>query len=684
MPSSVRTMTLQRIRNIGIVAHVDAGKTTLSERILLYTGRIRDAGEVHLGTTTLDYDESERDKGITITAATVRCEWADHAIHLVDTPGHVDFTIEVERSLRVMDGVVVVLDGVAGVEPQTETVWRQARTHGLPALLFINKLDRPGASFRRCLDAVSERLGVTVAPIALPIVDDDDGVVGLVDLVEEQLLRWTDDSGTKLVREDVPSELAAAVRAERERLVESLALHAPSVLDRYLAGTLDVDSVRAELRHQAIEGRIVPALGGSALRNRGVQPLLDAVVAYLPSPLDRGPVESLEGDACRPPERSAPLSALCFKVVHDRHGSLAYVRVYSGVLREGDTVRSSRGGDTRVGRLVRLFADKREATSIVSTGEVAAIVGGEWVTGDTLCDPAHPIVLEPIRSPDPVVVRAIEPKTSADRDKLGVALRRLLVEDPSLQLHSDTETGQTLLAGMGELHLEIAVERLARDHRVHVQVGRPRVAYRETVQSIVEHEVKLKKQSGGPGQFAHIVIELGPGATGAGLQFEDRTVGGCVPQGFVSAVEKGLQDAMTQGPLGFPLVDVSVSLLGGSYHSNDSHDRDFQRVGAQALLEGAKLAAPVLLEPWMSLDVSVPSDSLGDVLGDLASRRGRVLGMESEADRQILRAEVPLAETFGYAARLASLSHGRGTHSLQPCRYEPVPSELVSKALAAA
>ena len=677
-------MTLQRIRNIGIVAHVDAGKTTLSERILLYTGRIRDAGEVHLGTATLDYDPKEQAMGITITAATVRCEWADHVIHLVDTPGHVDFTIEVERSLRVMDGVVVVLDGVAGVEPQTETVWRQARSHGLPAILFVNKLDRPGASFRRCLDEVASRLGVPVAPIALPIVDDDEGVVGLVDLVGGRFLRWADAAGTELVVEDVPSHVQGALHQERERLVEALALHAPAILDRYLGGSLDADALRAELRHQALEGRVVPALGGSALRNRGVQPLLDAVVAYLPSPIDRGPVESLEGDSCRPPEKSAPLSALCFKVVHDRHGSLAYVRVYSGVLREGDTVRSSRGGETRVGRLVHLFADKREATSTVSTGEVAGILGGEWVTGDTLSDPAHPIVLAPIRSPEPVVVRAIEPKTSADRDKLGVALRRLLVEDPSLQLRSDTETGQTLLAGMGELHLEIAVERLARDHRAHVHVGRPRVAYRETVRSIVEHEVKLKKQSGGPGQFAHVVIELGPAEVGAGLVFEDRTVGGCVPKGFVSATEKGLHDALTRGPLGFPMVDVAVSLLGGSFHAKDSHDRDFQRVGAQALFEAAQLASPVLLEPWMSLDVIVPSASLGDVLGDLASRRGRVLGMESDGDRQLVRAEVPLAETFGYAARLAGLSHGRGSHSLQPCRYEPVPTELVEKALAAA
>ncbi len=677
-------MTLQRIRNIGIVAHVDAGKTTLSERVLLYTGRIRDAGEVHLGTATLDYDPTEQDKGITITAATVRCAWDDHTIHLVDTPGHVDFTIEVERSLRVMDGVVVVLDGVAGVEPQTETVWRQARSHGLPAILFINKLDRPGASFQRCADEVAKRLGVAVAPIALPVVDDDEGVVGVLDLVDEGFVRWTDPAGFKLVREAVPDSLSELFAAYRERLVEALALHAPEVLDRYLAGRLDADAIRSELRHQAIEGHVVPALGGSALKNRGVQPLLDAVVSYLPSPLDRGPVESLEGDTCRPPEPTAPLAALCFKVVHDRHGSLAYVRVYSGVLREGDTVRSSRGAETRVGRLVRLFADKRESTSVVATGEVAAIVGGDWVTGDTLADPAHPIVLEPIRSPDPVVVRAIEPKTRADRDKLGMALRRLLIEDPSLKLHTDPETGQTLLAGMGELHLEIAVERLARDHRVTVQVGRPRVAYRETVDAIVQHEVKLKKQSGGPGQFAHIVIELGPASKGSGLEFEDRSVGGSVPKGFVSAVEKGLVDAMTRGPLGFPMVDVSVSLLGGSYHSNDSHDRDFQRVGSQALIEGARMAAPVLLEPWMSLDVIVPSESLGDVLGDLASRRGRVLGLEAEGDRQTLRAEVPLSQTFGYAARLAALSHGRGTHSLEPCRYEPVPAELVDEALQAA
>ncbi|MEM9070884.1 MAG: elongation factor G [Myxococcota bacterium] len=677
-------MTTKHIRNIGIVAHVDAGKTTLSERILLYTGRIRNHGEVHTGNTALDDRRDEQAKGITIGAATVRCEWGDHAIHLVDTPGHVDFTIEVARSLRVLDGVVVVLDGVAGVEPQTETVWRQARLHSLPALLFVNKLDRPGASFARCVAEFGERLGTEVAVVSLPIVEDD-SVVGVLDLVRERLLIWEDDEGRTLRSDPIPERYAAIAREAREALVETAALADASLLEAWLSGTVDEDALLGALRRGTIEELFVPALGGSAYRNRGVQPLLDAVVDYLPSPLDRGPVESLDGHACRPPDPSAPLAALCFKVVHDRYGALSFVRVYSGTLREGGTVRHTRlGRDVRIGRLVRLFAGQREAIQVAQAGEIAGVIGGDWATGDTLSDPAHPIVLEAIEAPEPVALRALEPCTRKDRDRLGEALRRLLVEDPSLRLRSDPETGQTLLAGMGELHLEIAVGRLASDHQVDVRVGEPRVAYRETVRARVSHEVKHKKQSGGPGQFAHIVAELGPAARDEGLRFADRTVGGAVPKPFAAATRKGCLDGMVQGPLGFPVVDLEIDLLDGSFHPNDSHERDFQIAGARLIREACRVAGPVLLEPWMALEVSAPDESLGDVLGDLASRRARILGMRAEAGRQLVTAELPLSETFGYAGQLAGLTHGRGAHSMKPLGYEAVPEALVASAVTAA
>lgn len=670
-------MTVSRIRNFGIVAHVDAGKTTLSERILRLTGRLRQTGEVHEGSTALDHRDDERKMGITITAATARCEWAEHVLHLVDTPGHVDFTVEVARSLRVLDGVVVVLDGVAGVEPQTETVWRQADAHRLPRVVFVNKLDRPGASFARCVAALEERFGVLAAPVVIPIEGDADA---LLDVVAGEVLSWSDPEGLVLARQ--PAEPSAALGSARNQLLELASLVDEGVLEDPAP-----DRLRAALREGCREGLFVPAFAGSAYRNRGVQPLLDGIVSLLPSPLER----AAEGLA---PDPGAPLAAYCFKVVHDRFGALTFARVYAGTLREGQRVLRVRSGDdharARVGRVVRVFADAREDVPEATAGEVIGLLGGDWITGDVLSDPEQPAALAPIVVPEPVTLRAIEPITRKDRDRLGAALRRLLVEDPSLRVRSDPETGQTLLAGMGELHLDIAIGRLRSDHGVAVEGGAPLVAYRETLAGAATVEEKLRKQSGGPGQFAHVVVRVTPGAPGTGLSFEDRTSGGEVPRQFVPAIEKGLHDGMTCGPLGQPVVDVGVELLGGSFHAKDSHDRDFQAVASRALRRACAAGGPVLLEPWMKLEVTVPSAGeesvLGDVLGDLASRRGQVTAMEAASvpGCTTVRAELPLAKTFGYAARLASLSHGRGSFALEPLDHRPVPPELVDEALRAA
>jgi len=680
---------LERIRNFGIVAHVDAGKTTLSERILVHTGRKRSAGRVDHGDTSLDHDPREQKQGITITAATVRCEWGGHALHLVDTPGHVDFGIEVERSLRVLDGVVVLLDGVAGVEPQTEGVWTQADRHGLPRVLFVNKLDRPGASFDRCVAEVRERFGVCAMPVALPVGEplgeagvDDQNIEGLLDLVSRKLVSWTDDEGRHLVTSEIPESLSALAERARRALVEAVAERDAVLLER-LGEAVSADDLRAAIRRVTIAGELVPVLGGSAFRGRGVQPLLDAVVDYLPSPLDRGP--QVAGDEVREPSEDAPLAALCFKVVHDDHGALTFVRVYSGVLSKGAKAWRSRDGKlVRVGRLVRLFAADREPIAEVKAGEVAAIVGGDFRTGDTLADPKAPVVLERVVVPEPVVCFAIEPVGPRDRDRLGTALRRLGIEDPSLRVSGDPETGQTLLAGMGTLHLEVSLARLSEHHGVEVRAGRPKVAYRETVRDLVEHEYKLDKQNGGPGQFAKVQLALGPGASGSGLVFTDRIVGGAIPKPFIGAVEKGVRQAMECGPRGFPLVDLEVELVGGGFHSNDSHDRDFEIAGARALVEACALADPTLLEPWMALEVTVPDAHTGEVMGHLSAQRARIKGVEALGGRTRIHAAIPLAESFDLASTLSSLTHGRAVHALTPAHYEPVPASLVESALRAA
>jgi len=662
-----RRTDIERIRNLGIIAHVDAGKTTLTERVLFHTGRIHAIGEVHDGTARTDSHAIEKQRGITILAAAVTCDWRDHRIHLIDTPGHVDFTVEVERSLRVLDGAVVVLDGVAGVEPQTETVWRQADRHRVPRLVFVNKLDRPGADFARCVRDVETRLAARAVPITWPIYDGEE-LAGVIDLVGLRALRWSGTGPSTPVV--VAAELSDNLGWVRERILEVCADEDPSVLEAVVHGR-DVSpaTLWSALRRATVSGRIVPVLAGSAYRHRGVEPLLDAMVALLPSPVDRGSV------AERAPSANAPLAALGFKVTFDDHGQLTFVRVYSGVLEKGMTVLAARGArKLRVGRLVQLMADQREEVARLEAGEIGAIIGMPLADGETICAPDAPVVLEAIRAPEPVVRVAIEPKTSADREKLATAIGRMVAADPSLRVEPDGETGQTLLAGMGQLHLDIAVERLATEHGVAVTTGRPAVAYRSTVRRTARVEYRHVKQGGGPGQWAHVVLEVGPAERGAGLVFEDRIRGGAILREYVRGVEAGVRLAMADGLLGgHPVVDVRVVLVDGAMHTNDSSELAFQIAGRFAFREAAAAAAPVQLEPVMALEVTCPEDHVGAVVGDVGRRRGQVLGLDVRGDARVVRAEVPLAETFGYAGALGGLTHGRGRFTLEPARYEPVP-----------
>jgi elongation factor G len=658
-----RRFDIEQIRNIGIIAHVDAGKTTLTERVLFHTGRIHAIGEVHDATATTDSHPIEQRKGITILAAAVTCDWQGHRIHLIDTPGHVDFTIEVERSLRVLDGAVVVLDGVAGVEPQTETVWRQADRHRVPRIVFVNKLDRAGADFWRCVSDVRNRLRAQPVAVTVPLYDGDE-LVGVTDLVGQRELRWSGDGpSVPVVTEAVLSD---NLRMAREQLLEACAEESPAVLEAIIDGReVSAQALWQALRAGTIAGRIVPVLAGSAYRHRGVEPLLDAVVALLPSPRDRGQVDG-------------ELAALGFKVVFDERGQLTFVRVYRGVLEKGMTVLASRAGrKLRVGRLVQLMADQRQEVSRLEAGEIGAIVGLPLAGGETICAPEAEVVLEAITAPEPVVRVAIEAATAADREKLGVALGRMVAADPSLRIESDAETGQTLLAGMGQLHLEIAKERLETEHRVAVTMGRPLVAYRSTVGRVVRRELRHVKQSGGPGQWAHVVIEVGPAERGAGVVFEDRIRGGAIPREYIRGVEAGVREAAADGLLGgHPVTDVRVVLVDGATHPNDSSELAFKIAGALAFRAAAADAEPCLLEPVMLLEVTCPDEHVGAVVGDLGRRGGQVLGLdvrEGDGDR-IVRAEVPLAQTFGYAGALSGLTHGRGRFVLEPLRYERVPT----------
>ncbi len=680
-----RETPLERVRNIGIIAHIDAGKTTVSERILYYTGRTYRIGETHEGTAVMDWMEQERERGITITSAATTAEWRDHQVNIIDTPGHVDFTVEVERSLRVLDGGVVVFDGVAGVEPQSETVWRQANKYQVPRICFVNKMDRTGADFDRTLRMIEERLGAVAIPLQLPM-GAEDQFGGVIDLVAMRALRFGGDRGETVAEDVIPVHYRDAANEAREAMVERLAEHDDQLLVSFLEGhEIGVTELQKAIRRATISNAITPVLAGSALRNKGVQPLLDAVVTYLPSPLEVPPivahdVKDTEITYERPASDDEPLTALAFKVVSDPFvGRLVFFRVYSGVVRSGERVMNTgRGRRERFGRLLRMHADSREDIEEVYAGEIAAGIGlKDTFTGDTLSDPDKPVVLEAITFPAPVISVAIEPRTRDDQDRLGESLQRLSEEDPTFKVRYDEETGQTVISGMGELHLEVIVDRMRREHRVEANVGRPQVAYRETIRRAVRTEGRFVRQTGGRGQYGHCVLEVEPREPGAGFVFEDRTVGGSIPREYISAVRQGVERALTTGSrAGFPVVDVGVAVVDGSFHAVDSSEMAFQTAGTMGMREALDKGSSVLLEPVMKVEVVTPDDHFGDVLGDISQRRGHVLGSEPRGNAQVIAAEVPLAETFGYATDVRSLTQGRATYSMEFDHYEAAPDQV--------
>lgn len=683
-----RQFALEKIRNIGIIAHIDAGKTTTTERILFYTGRTHRLGSVDEGTATTDWMPQERERGITITAAAITAYWRDHQINIIDTPGHIDFTAEVQRSLRVLDGGVVVFDAVAGVEPQSETVWRQADRYRVPRVCFVNKMDRTGADFNRTVAMIRDRLGATPVPIQLPI-GVEGSFRGAVDLLTMQAVTYTDELGAHRQYEPIPDDLVEAAQAAREAMIEHIVETDDVLLHKYLEGeAISADELRAALRRATITGRITPVLCGSALRNKGVQPLLDAIVDYLPSPVDIPPILGMNlrtgKEETRPADENAPLAALVFKIVSDPYvGRLAYFRVYSGRIEAGQNVmNATKGKRERIGRVLRMHADRREEINEVYAGDIAATLGlKDSFTGDTLADPDHPIVLESITFPEPVISVAIEPKTAADQDKLADALRRLAEEDPTFRVRVDENTGQTLISGMGELHLEVLVDRMMREFRVAANVGRPRVAYRETITRKVRQQGRFVRQTGGHGQYGDVTLEIEPLSPGEGFVFEDRTVGGVIPKEFIPAVERGVREAMESGVLaGYPLVDIGVAVVDGSYHEVDSSEMAFKVAASMALREGALRAGPVLLEPIMKVEVVVPEEFLGDVLGNLNARRAEIQNVEPRGNAQAIRAIVPLAEMFGYATDLRSMTQGRGTFTMEFSHYARV-SEAEAEAV---
>jgi elongation factor G len=677
------------VRNIGIMAHIDAGKTTTTERILYYTGRTHKMGEVHEGAATMDWMAQEQERGITITSAATTAFWRDHRINIIDTPGHVDFTVEVERSLRVLDGAVAVFDAVAGVQPQSETVWRQADRYAVPRIAFINKMDRTGANFFAAVQSMRDRLGAHVVPVQLPL-GQEEHHRGVIDLVEMRGISYSDDLGTKMDIVEIPAELAEQAHAYHHQLIDSVAEFDDELMETYLLDEESVtpDMIRRALRRGTLESKITPVLCGSAFKNKGVQPLLDGVVDYLPSPLDVPPIQGInpktEAEATRRPALDEPFSALAFKVMTDPFvGKLTYFRVYSGTIKAGDRVLNTTTGKVeRIGRILQMHANHREERDEIGAGEIAAAVGLKTTTtGDTLAVEAYPIVLESMTFPEPVISVAIEPKTKGDQDKLGAALQRLSEEDPTFRVSSDEETGQTIIAGMGELHLEIIVDRLLREFRVDANVGRPQVAYRETVSKPAE-KVRLKfvRQTGGSGQYADVVINLLPQPPGVGYEFSDSIVGGKIPKEYIPAVNAGITEAMNSGVLaGYPVVDIKIELVDGSYHEVDSSERSFKIAGSMAFKEAMKRAKPKLLEPVMAVEVVTPEDYLGDVMGNLNSRRGRVEHMEPSGNGHVITAKVPLSEMFGYATDLRSMSQGRATFTMQFDRYEDVPASIASE-----
>jgi len=686
-----REYPLEQYRNIGIIAHIDAGKTTTTERILFYTGKTYRIGSVDDGTTVTDWMEQERERGITIVSAAVSAEWKGYQINIIDTPGHIDFTAEVQRSLRVLDGGVVVFDAVQGVEPQSETVWRQADLYHVPRICFVNKMDRVGASYERTIESIRERLGATPIAMQIPIGVEAD-FRGVVNLLEESAVIWEDDLGREPKQIDIPEELKTQVKEARESLVERIAEMDDELTIKYLEGAeISLEELRSALRRAVIAGRAAPVFCGSSLKNKGVQILLDAVVDYLPSPVDVPPVQGVNPDNEEeiielPADDSAPMSALVFKIVTDPYvGRLSYFRVYSGVVNQGATVQNpTKGKRERIGRLIRMYADRREDITEVRAGDIGAVLGlKDTFTGETLCDNKK-VVLENISFPEPVISIAIEPKSTADQDKMAEALRKLAEEDPTFQVRSDENTGQTIISGMGELHLDVLVDRMMREFRVQANVGRPRVAYRESITRTVEKlDYKYSKQTGGHGQYGHVVLKLEPGERGSGILFENKVFGGAIPKEYIPAVEKGVREAAESGVLaGYPVVDLKVTLVDGSYHEVDSSDMAFKITASMAFKEGVQKGGPVLLEPMMKVEVVVPEEYLGEIIGQVNSRRGNVLGMEMRiGNTQAVRALVPLAEMFGYATELRSATQGRGVFSMEFDHYQPLPESVAQEML---
>ncbi len=677
-----RVVPLEKTRNIGIMAHIDAGKTTTTERILYYTGISYKIGEVHEGTAVMDWMVQEQERGITITSAATTCFWRDHRVNIIDTPGHVDFTIEVERSLRVLDGAVAVFCGVGGVEPQSETVWRQADRYGVPRIAFVNKMDRVGADFERVVAQMRERLRANPVVLQLPL-GAEEAFRGVIDLVTMKAIVWEDESlGARYRQEEIPADRLDAARSAREQLLEALADVDERLMEKYLEGReIDEAELRAAIRSGAVQMKLVPVLCGSAFKNKGVQLLLDGVVDYLPSPLDVPPMKGVNPNTGDEEERLPgdrdPFTALAFKIMSDPYvGTLTFLRVYAGVMTTGSYVYNSvKGKKERIGRLLKMHANKREEIKEVYAGDIAAAVGlRDTTTGDTLCDESKPIVLERMEFPDPVISIAIEPKTKADQERLGGSLHKLATEDPSFRVSTNAETGQTLISGMGELHLEIIVDRLLREFKVDANVGKPQVAYKETIRKTVETESKFIRQTGGRGQYGHVVLRLEPLAPGGGFQFADATKGGVIPREYIPAIEKGVKEAMESGVLaGYPVVDVKTSVTFGSYHEVDSSEIAFKIAASMGFKDAMAKASPVILEPIMSLEVVTPEEFMGDVIADINRRRGRISGQDSRGNTQVISALVPLAEMFGYATDLRSRSQGRATFTMQFSHYEPVP-----------
>jgi len=688
-----RKTPIERYRNLGIMAHIDAGKTTVTERILFYTGISHKLGEVHDGAATMDWMVQEQERGITITSAATTCFWGgmagqfdEHRVNIIDTPGHVDFTIEVERSLRVLDGACAVFCAVGGVEPQSETVWRQANKYGVPRLAFVNKMDRAGADFLRVVQQIQDRLGAYPVPIQLPI-GAEDQFKGIVDLVKMQAVSWDEDSlGMKFEYGDIPPSLQADCETWREKMVEAAAESSDELMEKYLEGEpLSEDEIHAGLRARTLKGEIVLALCGSAFKNKGVQAMLDAAIRYLPSPVDKPPVKGILDDAAesegeRQANDEAPFAALAFKIATDPFvGTLTFIRCYSGVVDSGDSVYNPvKSRRERIGRLVQMHANSREEIKEIRAGDIAACVGLKDVTtGDTLCNPDQVITLERMEFPEPVIAVAVEPKTKADQEKMGIALSKLAQEDPSFRVHTDPESGQTIISGMGELHLEIIVDRLKREFKVDANVGKPRVAYRETIRKTVEQEGKFVRQSGGRGQYGHVWLRLEPQEPGTGYEFVNAIVGGVVPREYVPAVDKGVQEQMEKGVLaGYPVVDVKVTIFDGSYHEVDSSEMAFKIAGSMGFKDGALKAGATLLEPIMKVEVVTPEEYMGDVMGDLNRRRGMLQGMDDSPSGKVIRAEVPLAEMFGYATDLRSATQGRATYSMEFAKYNEAPANI--------